>query len=170
MTMSYSPPTAHGPGRVGRQHSGLNVSTLNSKNESHSMHALKTYIVEDSQVIRENLIATLEELVPVEVVGTAEDESTAVHWLTLPSSAFDLVIVDIFLKGGSGLGVLRAAHSLHRRHKLVVLSNYATPDMRRKCLELGADRVFDKSNEIDALIQYCDRLANGGFSEPGLLT
>jgi DNA-binding NarL/FixJ family response regulator len=46
--------------------------------------------------------------------------------------------------------------------KLVVLSNYATPDMRRKCLELGADRVFDKSNEIDALILYCCRLADGG--------
>ena len=33
--------------------------------------------------------------------------------------------------------------------------------MRRKCLELGADKVFDKSNEIDALIQYCGRLAAG---------
>ena len=42
-----------------------------------------------------------------------------------------------------------------------MLSNYATPDMRRKCLELGADRVFDKSNEIDALILYCCRLADG---------
>ena len=125
------------------------------------MTALKTYIVEDSQVIRENLIATLEELVPVKVVGTAEDESTAVQWLSLPGSRFDLVIVDIFLKQGSGLGVLRAARALTTRHKLVVLSNYATPDIRRKCLELGADRVFDKSNDIDALIQYCGRLADG---------
>ena len=123
------------------------------------MTALKTYIVEDSQVIRENLIATLEELVPVKVVGTAEDESTAVQWLSLPGSRFDLVIVDIFLKQGSGLGVLRAARALTTRHKLVVLSNYATSDIRRKCLELGADRVFDKSNDIDALIQYCGRLA-----------
>ena len=40
-----------------------------------------------------------------------------------------------------------------------MLSNYATPDMRRKCLELGASRVFDKSNEIDALILHCNRLA-----------
>ena len=31
--------------------------------------ALKTYIVEDSPMIREDLIATLEELVPVEVVA-----------------------------------------------------------------------------------------------------
>ena len=125
------------------------------------MQALKTFIVEDSQVIRDDLIATLEELSPVEVVGTAEDESSAVHWLTRPSNRFDLVIVDIFLKGGSGLGVLRAASSLPQRRNVVVLSNYATKDIRRKCLELGADRVFDKSNEIEALIAYCSRVAAG---------
>jgi DNA-binding NarL/FixJ family response regulator len=131
------------------------------------MHPLKTYIVEDSQVIRENLIATLEELVPIEVVGTAADESTAVQWLARPNHDVDLVIVDIFLKGGSGLGVLRAAQGLPLRAKLVVLSNYATQDMRRKCLELGAAMVFDKSNEIDALIHYCGRLAAGEAGDRG---
>ena len=125
------------------------------------MSQLKTYIVEDSPVIRESLIATLEELVPVDVVGTAEDESTAVQWLAQSHNRCDLVIVDIFLKGGSGLGVLRAAHALHRPMTLIVLSNYATPDMRRKCEALGASRVFDKSNEIDALIEYCEELAAG---------
>ena len=125
------------------------------------MLPLRTYIVEDSPVIRENLVATLEELASLQVVGTAEDESTAVQWLTVPRQAVDLAIIDIFLKRGSGLGVLRHLTALPRDAKLVVLSNYATPDMRKKCLELGADKVFDKSDEIDALIQYCIRLATG---------
>ena len=125
------------------------------------MPELRTYIVEDSQVIRDSLIATLEELVPIDVVGSADSESAAVHWLTRPGNAVDLVIVDLFLKQGSGLGVLRSVHTKAPRCALVVLSNYATADMRRKCLELGADQVFDKSNEIDALIQYCVRLAAG---------
>jgi DNA-binding NarL/FixJ family response regulator len=128
---------------------------------------LKAFIVEDSPVIRENLIAALEELAPVKVVGTAEDEPTAIGWLGAGEHACDLVIIDIFLKRGSGLGVLRAANDLRKPMSLVVLSNYATPDMRRKCLELGANRVFDKSNDIDALILYCARLANGetGYGE-----
>jgi DNA-binding NarL/FixJ family response regulator len=125
------------------------------------MPALKAFIVEDSPVIRENLIAALEELAPVKVVGTADDEPAAVHWLGSGGHECDLVIIDIFLKRGSGLGVLRAASDLRRPMSLVVLSNYATADMRRKCLELGASRVFDKSNEIDALILYCARLADG---------
>jgi len=135
------------------------------------MLPLKTFIVEDSPVIRENLIATLEELVPVEVIGTAEDEDGALQWLRRPDTKLDLLIIDIFLKSGSGLGVLRDARPSLPQTKLVVLSNYATPDMRRRCLDLGADKVFDKSNEIDALILYCARLASGeaGNTAPGVL-
>ena len=123
------------------------------------MTSLTAFIVEDSPVIRENLVAALEEMAPIQVVGTADDEASALRWLD--QNACDLAIVDIFLKSGSGLGVLKTASLSDRPIKLVVLSNYATPDMRRKCLELGADRVFDKSNEIDALILYCCRLADG---------
>lgn len=124
------------------------------------MPELKTYIVEDSPLIREDLIATLEELTPVHVVGTADNEDSAVSWLQAPGHPVDLVVIDLFLHGGSGLGVLRAlAAQPPPRCKLVVLSNYATPAMRRTCLDLGADCVFDKSTEIDALIRFCGQLA-----------
>jgi DNA-binding NarL/FixJ family response regulator len=125
------------------------------------MQLLKTYIVEDSQVIRDSLIAALEEMTPVQVVGVAEDEATAVRWLTESSNTADLVIVDIFLKLGSGLGVLRATEHAQPARTMVVLSNHATPEIRRKCTELGARKVFDKSNELDALMLYCERLAAG---------
>jgi len=128
------------------------------------MPLLQTYIVEDSPVIRENLIATLEELAPVRVVGTAEDEAGATQWLARPGRRVDLVIVDLFLKSGSGLGVLRSAQAQPRPTTLVVLSNYVSPDLRRQCLALGADQVFDKSNDLDALILYCQRLA--GVRQP----
>ncbi len=125
------------------------------------MRAIKTYIVEDSNVIRDSLIAALEELTAITVVGVAEDEITAVQWLTDASNAADLVIVDIFLKMGSGLGVLRALNRVVPPRNMVVLSNHATPEMRRKCMELGARQVFDKSTELDALMIYCDHLAMG---------
>ena len=125
------------------------------------MQTLKTYIVEDSSIIRENLIELLEEAVPVEVVGTAEDESTALKWIDEPGHDCNLVIVDIYLKGGSGLGVLKAGAGVYKPAKWVVFSNHTTPEMRARCLELGADCVFDKSNEIDSLLSYCNRLSRG---------
>jgi len=121
---------------------------------------LKTYIVEDNATIRENLIGTLEELASVQSLGWAETEADARAWLGSHGNAWDLAIVDLFLKQGSGLGVLEACHERGRGQRVIVLSNYATDDMRRRCAQLGADAVFDKSNEIDALVDYC--LALGG--------
>lgn len=116
---------------------------------------LKTYIVEDNATIRDNLIATLEELVGIDAVGTAETENEAKDWLRKPDQAWDLAIVDLFLKQGSGLGVLEDCRNRKPHQKVIVLSNYATADIRKRCAQLGVDAVFDKSNEIDALVDYC---------------
>jgi DNA-binding NarL/FixJ family response regulator len=130
------------------------------------MRMLRTYLVEDSPLIRDKLAATLEELAPLQIVGSAENEAGALRWLAEPGHGVDLVIVDLFLKGGSGLGVLRAPYPWPHQPKMIVLSNYATADMRGKCLELGADQVFDKSHEIEALIEYCRQLAASGVAAP----
>jgi len=116
---------------------------------------LKTYIVEDNPTIRENLIGTLEELARIDPVGTAETENEGKAWLTENRDNWDLAIVDLFLKQGSGLGVLAACRDRPSTQKVVVLSNYATADIRQRCAQLGVDAVFDKSNEIDALVDYC---------------
>ncbi|WP_332815874.1 response regulator [Ramlibacter sp.] len=116
---------------------------------------LKAFIVEDNATIRENLIGALEELAAIKVLGWAEAENDARAWLTQPGATWDLAIVDLFLKQGSGLGILDALRGRRPGQRVVVLSNYATTDMRKRCSQLGADAVFDKSNEIDALIDYC---------------
>ena len=116
---------------------------------------LRTYIVEDNATIRENLIATLEELAGIEAVGTAETENDGKEWLLQHAHDWDIAIVDLFLKQGSGLGVLSACRDRLPGQKIVVLSNYATADIRKRCEQLGVDAVFDKSNEIDALVDFC---------------
>ena len=116
---------------------------------------VRAYFVEDNPTIRENLIATLEELGGVAPIGYAETEQQGSEWLTNHSANWDLAIVDLFLKQGSGLGVLQACRERNPEQKVVVLTNYATPDIRVRCHQLGVDAVFDKSNEIEALIDFC---------------
>lgn len=116
---------------------------------------LRTFIIEDNLVIRENLVDALEELASILVVGYAESETQARAWLEANSAQWDLAIVDLFLKEGSGIGVLQACQARRTDQKMVVLSNYATLDVRRRCAQLGVDAVFDKSNEIDDLVEYC---------------
>ena len=116
---------------------------------------INTYLVEDSPTIRDNLIATLEELTSVLTVGTAETELDGVAWLSNSSNTWDLAIVDLFLKQGTGLGVVYACKNRMPNQRVIVLSNYATPDVRKQCALLGADAVFDKSTEIEQLLEYC---------------
>ena len=124
------------------------------------VRALDAYVVEDNVIVLESLIAALEELAPVHVVGTAADESVAVEWLRADGERCDLVIIDIFLRTGSGLGVIAAARHKRPGAALVVLSNYATDEMQARCLASGADRVFDKSRDIDQLVAYCIALSS----------
>ncbi|QHI98729.1 response regulator [Xylophilus rhododendri] len=120
---------------------------------------LSAFLVEDNPLIRENLSAALTELAPVQMLGWAAGEEAARQWFAAHDD-WHLAIVDLFLEDGNGLGVLRALQARDEpRQHVVVLTNYATPDIRKRCTDLGADAVFDKSSEIEALAQYCDELA-----------
>jgi DNA-binding NarL/FixJ family response regulator len=128
---------------------------------------IRAYIVEDSPTIRDNLIETLQELALVEPVGVAETEHEGKRWLARNDGFWDLAIVDLFLREGSGLNILEACRFRQPHQKMVVLSNHATNDVRWRCAQLGADAVFDKSTEIDALVEYCVRARIRVESEPG---
>jgi CheY-like chemotaxis protein len=75
-------------------------------------------------------------------VGVAETEADAVRWLSHNPDAWDLVIVDLFLREGSGLGIVTSLQHRPRQKKLLVLSNYATADIRQRCLELNAQMPY----------------------------
>ncbi len=113
----------------------------------------RAFIVEDSSTIRDNLKETLQELAQFEPVGTAETEHEAKRWLA--QNDWDLAIMDLFLREGSGLNVLEACRRRKPHQKVVVLSNHSSADVRWRCRQLGADAVFDKSTELEALVDYC---------------
>lgn len=116
--------------------------------------ALKAYVVEDNPTIRENLVAALEELTRVIVVGTSGTEDEAAQWFGRNPGTWQLAIVDLFLQQGSGLHLVQRIGARRPHQKVVVFSNYVNPQLRKRCAQLGVDAVFDKSTEIDALVDY----------------
>ena len=118
---------------------------------------LRAFIVDDSSTVRDNLIETLQEMAGVTPVGFAETEHEGKRWLAR-NSDWDVAIVDLFLREGSGLNVLEACARRKPHQKIVVLSNHSSRDVRWRCMQLGADAVFDKSTELEALMDYCARL------------
>jgi two-component system, OmpR family, response regulator len=121
--------------------------------------AVRTFIVEDSALVLRELSSVLEETSAIRVVASSDSEGDALKTMRAASAAYDLIVIDVFLKQGSGLRVLRDARQLQSQARVIVLTNYATLDVRKRCISLGADRVFDKSNQLEAFIDYCSALA-----------
>ncbi len=115
---------------------------------------LRALIIEDNALILESLQEMLAEMSAVDVVGTAGAQVEACQWLDSRTQACDVAIVDLFLRGGSGLGVLEHMATYERPPERIVLTNYATEQIRIRCKALGAAAVFDKSTEIDKLVAW----------------
>ena len=119
------------------------------------MQTLITYLVEDNATVRTNLIETLHEIAHLEITAYSATQNEASQWLEQHPCGWHLAIVDLFLEQGTGLGVLAACRKRAPFQKVVILTNYATLEIRERSAALGADAVFDKSTELDGLMDYC---------------
>lgn len=116
---------------------------------------LKVFLIEDSELLEELLSDMLSELEGIDFCGCADGEDEALRRLS--ETPVDLVIIDIQLKQGSGIGVLDALQTDSDRYgnpRKVVLTNYAHATMRQRCEHFGMDAFFDKSLNINQLIDY----------------
>ena len=116
--------------------------------------SLPIFLVEDEPVLRDQLIALTKIMLDAEIVGMAESENEAVIWLHDHSNAWKIAVIDLYLKEGTGFGILSCLTE-HRDRRVIVLTNSANRENRSRCLALGADAVFDKSAELENFINYC---------------
>ena len=131
------------------------------------MPELNAYVVEDNPTIRQNLIGALEELTCVRVVASSATEDEGLQWLEQNAQQWHLVIVDLFLQRGSGIRLVQRIHRDRSKQKVIVFSNYVNASVRKRCAQLGVDAVFDKSTEIDFLVDYCARQCSQVAQEAG---
>lgn len=131
------------------------ASSSNNVDQASSPPALKVVLVEDSPRLRDLLAGILREIEGIVVVGEANDEVSAVR--LLQEQPADLVIVDLELRAGSGLGLLRTLAGepgRFRRPRAVVFSNHDHPHLRERCRKLGAEKFFNKVSQVDDLIDF----------------
>lgn len=116
---------------------------------------LRVVLVEDSAVLRDLLAGMLNGIDGLEIVGFANSEATALEMLRLQRPA--LAIVDLELQCGTGLKVLaaiQAAPAQFGSPRTVVFSNHAHPVLQGRCRTLGALAFFDKSFQMDELLEF----------------
>jgi DNA-binding NarL/FixJ family response regulator len=122
-------------------------------------HPLRVVIVEDSERILTHLAEELSAIDNLCIAGTAATEAQALK--LLGQRHWDLAILDLQLKDGNGLRVLKAVREqLADAGTIAVFTNYAFPQYRKRSLELGADYFFDKSRELPRLVGLAADMAN----------
>ncbi len=104
-------------------------------------------IVEDSELIRTQLIRLLARQPRVNVVGVATEEEEAVNLIL--STQPDTVLLDLALSPGSGVRVLERIRQAGCGARIIVLTNNIGSALRQACQALGATAFFDKTTEAD---------------------
>lgn len=122
---------------------------------------LRVFLVEDLPVVRNRIVESLEEIDGLEVAGFAEGEESALSWLR--SNHCDVLILDLELRQGNGLGVLKALAAEARPGPVkIVYSNHASSNIRRVAVQLGASYFFDKTMDTPKLRPLLEELAASG--------
>ena len=97
----------------------------------------------------------MQQIAPVRFVGLANTEDGCHKWLDHPAHKWDLAIIDLQLSEGSGFGVLQKHLDRSNLQKIVVLTSYVNEDIRQRCIQSGADGVFDKTRDIEKMVDFC---------------
>jgi len=88
-----------------------------------------------------------------EVLAFAGTEQQAIAWLLQNEGAWHVATLDLLLGEGSGFSVLQRCAASAQAGRVVVFSGFVTETVRARCLALGADAVFLKT-QLAELRQY----------------
>ncbi len=121
---------------------------------------LRVFLVDDSAELVQALAETLADLSIARCVGSALTEDEALAWLSAPAEPWDLLVLEPRLQQGNGLAILDRCRQRSPQQQVLVLTHYATDEMRRYCLAQGADAVYDKSSQLVMLLGHVDRLSS----------
>jgi DNA-binding NarL/FixJ family response regulator len=124
-----------------------------------SDHPLRVFLVEDSAVLRARLTESLGSMSGVQVVGATDSEQAAVS--ELRQTPCDAVVLDLQLKQGNGLNVLKAIRQTEeapQKKVVIVLTNYAFSLYRHRCIQAGADFFLDKARDYERLPQVLNAI------------
>ncbi|MDY6934810.1 MAG: response regulator [Spirochaetota bacterium] len=111
----------------------------------------KVVIVEDSLLILAKIVEMLSYIKEVEISGVSGIPFDAIEKINKQKP--DFVILDIKLQGGSGIDVLKKIKISCPNTKVIILTNYAYPLYKLRCIDLGADYFFDKSKDFDKIYE-----------------
>jgi DNA-binding NarL/FixJ family response regulator len=120
---------------------------------------VKILIVDDHPIVREGLAARLGRQPDFEVCGEAEDVADALD--KVKSARPDVVIVDLSLKSGQGLDLIKRIKALDMDTKMLVSSMYDESLYAERSLRAGAMGYVNKQEVSEKIIDAIRLVVDG---------
>jgi DNA-binding NarL/FixJ family response regulator len=119
----------------------------------------RVVIVDDHPLFRERLSQLINQALDMEVCGEAEDAQHAIDLIRNTSP--DLAIVDITLKGSSGLELIKSIKALSIGVPVLVLSMHEESLYAERALRAGATGYITKHQAADEVLLAIRRVLAG---------
>jgi CheY-like chemotaxis protein len=130
---------------------------------------IRILLVEDFAPLRTRLTEMLHIPGEMSVTATAATELEAHD--QIEATDFDILVVDVQLREGTGLGAVRDARKRWLTAILsliIMLTNHALPVVRQRCLAAGADHFLDKIRQFDQLVPLILQWRSGPLARMGV--
>jgi len=119
----------------------------------------RIFIVDDHPLVREWLGNLLRQQPDFEVCGQAEDAAGAL--VAMAAQAPDVAIVDLLLKGGSGLDLIKDIRLRHPQTAVIVLSMYEEIYYAERALRAGALGYITKRESTTRIVEAIRQVRAG---------
>jgi DNA-binding NarL/FixJ family response regulator len=124
-----------------------------------SKKTVKILIVDDHPIVREGLAARLARQPDFEVCGEAEDVADALD--LVKTARPNVVIVDLSLKSGQGLDLIKRIKALDMDTKMLVSSMYDESLYAERSLRAGAMGYVNKQEVSEKIIEAIRQVVDG---------
>jgi NarL family two-component system response regulator LiaR len=118
----------------------------------------KIVIIEDSKAVQKNLIkliGSIDKLVPA-----GEAESVKEGLALIEKEKPEILLLDLELKDGNGLEIIKELRSSNMNIKIIILSNYSLLKDSKIIKKLKVDYFLDKTTEFDKTIEVLEKIIN----------
>lgn len=127
----------------------------------HGQRQRSVFVIDDHPIVRQGLIQLIEREPDLKVCGEAADlrEARARLGKTTP----DIVILDLSLRDGDGLELVKDIRSKNEQLPVLVLSMHDEAIYAERLLSAGANGYIMKQAAADELLQAVRRVLGGGI-------
>ena len=139
---------------------------MTSSKTKASQRVARILIVDDHPVVREGLAMRISRHADLEVCGNADDVAAALQLVATTNP--DVAIIDIALKTGNGIDLIKRIKARNDSVRMLVWSMYNETLYAERALRAGAMGYINKEHATDKIIEAIRRVLDGKvyLSEP----